>query len=52
MTDTQKIKLIKEITREHFEFGVSSGTNKGAYLEGILTVIDNIVCFQEEENDT
>lgn len=51
MTDTQKVKLIKRITSDYLQYGTIE-KNKGAYLEGIIESICQIVDFTEEENDT
>lgn len=51
MTDTQKIKLIREITSNYFEYGTNE-KNKGAFIEGLLQGIHTIANFEENKNDT
>lgn len=49
MTDTQKLKLIKAVIGDFFEFGDPEDISTNAAT--VLSMVDTIICFKEEDEN-
>lgn len=46
MTDTQKLKLVKAVIGDFFEYGGPEDISTNAAT--VLSTVDTIICFEEE----